>query len=134
KELCYLDADNDNYRPSAGATVVSNNLSCLDSGEAVPTDPIGDCNDSSAAIRPGAAEIVGDAIDQNCDGFDACYQDLDDDNYGSATVVTDNDLNCANASAATATVSGDCNDSLAGVNPGATEVVDSGIDENCNGQ
>jgi hypothetical protein len=32
-----------------------------------------DCNDASAAVHPGAAEICGDAVDQDCDGSDtAC--------------------------------------------------------------
>jgi FG-GAP-like repeat/Putative metal-binding motif len=30
-----------------------------------------DCNDANAAIRPGAKDIRGDGIDQNCDGRDA---------------------------------------------------------------
>ena len=29
-----------------------------------------DCNDASRAINPGATDVVGDGIDQNCDGFD----------------------------------------------------------------
>ena len=30
----------------------------------------GDCNDNNAAIYPGAIELVGDGIDQDCNGYD----------------------------------------------------------------
>lgn len=30
----------------------------------------GDCNDTNASIRPGAADPLGDGIDQDCDGVD----------------------------------------------------------------
>ena len=36
-ELCYADADNDNYR--LGTTVNSSDTDCADSGEALATDP-----------------------------------------------------------------------------------------------
>ena len=39
-----------------------------------------DCNDSNAAIHPGAADICSDGIDQDCSGFDAVYPNCPDIN------------------------------------------------------
>lgn len=64
----YLDADNDGYYTGTGVT------SCV----APPTNSgykytglLGgqDCNDADAAVHPGAVEICGDGIDNNCDGY-----------------------------------------------------------------
>ncbi|HLD10364.1 MAG TPA: putative metal-binding motif-containing protein [Methylophilaceae bacterium] len=56
------DADSDGY----GAT--STDLSAC-TGSTTSAD----CNDADASIRPGATEICGDGIDQDCDGSDlAC--------------------------------------------------------------
>ena len=49
----------------------------------------GDCNDDEATIFPGAPEICGDGIDQDCDGVDLiCIVDTDDDG------IPDSEDNC----------------------------------------
>ena len=79
----------------------------------------GDCNDANAAIHPGAAEVCGDGIDQDCSGADlTCPTDPN-------TVDDDGDGYSENQ--------GDCNDASAAIHPGAAEVCDDGIDQDCSG-
>jgi hypothetical protein len=83
------------------------------------TENEGDCDDANPAIYSGAAENCGNGYDDNCDGDvdyndDDCrgYLDLDLDGYTGAT---------------------DCDDADTSINPGATDVCDNGIDEDCSG-
>ena len=76
----------------------------------------GDCNDAVTAINPGATEICGDGIDQDCSGRDQlCPADIDDDRDG----YTENQ--------------GDCNDAAAAIHPGAIDICGDGIDQDCSG-
>ena len=84
------DGDNDNYNISS------------------PGCGVADCDDGDADAYPGADEVVADGIDQDCDGFDDCYQDSDGDSYGSTTIITSNDLDCADAGESD--VDTDCDD------------------------
>ena len=92
-----------------------------------------DCNDSSAAIKPGATEVCN-GVDDNCNGSidegvkTTYYRDADGDGYGVASTTT------AACSAPAGYVSNttDCNDASAAINPGASETCN-GVDDNCNG-
>lgn len=74
-------------------------------------DSVVDCDDSDPLVNPGATEIFGNGIDDNCDGV--AEVDLDMDGIGSLT---------------------DCDDGNAAVFPGAPEICGNGIDEDCSGQ
>jgi hypothetical protein len=79
-----------------------------------------DCDDSDASIHPGAPEICGDDIDQDCDGLDVpcdcTAPDLDGDLHDRPECDGD-----------------DCDDSDASIHPGATEICGDGIDQVCDG-
>jgi hypothetical protein len=128
-ELCYVDADNDGARHGT-ATVVSTDTDCNDANEGLVTDLV-DCNDNNASIRPGATEIVGDDVDQDCNNHDRCYLDSDHDTYGSTTLRDAVGLLCVTASSE-AKVSGDCDDNNDDRFPNHTEVVGDNVDQDCN--
>ncbi|MFC1769370.1 beta strand repeat-containing protein [Nanoarchaeota archaeon] len=73
-ELCYVDADDDNYRPNATANTTSADLDCTDTGEAVTSDPTGDCNDANSSINPGATDVPYNGIDEDCSGQDLALE------------------------------------------------------------
>ncbi|HMV69020.1 MAG TPA: MopE-related protein, partial [Myxococcota bacterium] len=135
-DLCWKDADDDGYRPNGTATVASADMDCLDAFEARGTDPTTDCDDASAATHPGASEVPGDEIDQDCDGGEICYLDDDLDGFlpPSPALLPSADLDCTDPNEARATaLRTDCDDSRGTVRPGAPDPTGSGIDENCDG-
>jgi hypothetical protein len=79
----------------------------------------GDCADGNAARNPGATEIWYDGVDQDCDAQDD--DDADGDGYQSDTEDSDGSLGT------------DCNDRVAEMNPGETEIPDDGYDNDCDG-
>ena len=124
----YTDADLDGFGTGAGQSLCTN----PGTGFAIVA---GDCNDSNDQINPDSPEIC-DGIDNDCAGgidngltFVTYYVDADNDTYGTGTGQS----LCSNPGAGFATVGGDCNDNNNQIYPGATEVLDNSIDENCDG-
>ncbi len=117
----------------------------------------GDCDDSNPAVHPGAVEICGDGLDNDCDGnIDGQQPDADGDGYGPCLGDCDDsdpnvhpraeeipangkDDNCDGIVDADfdgdgwTEADGDCNDSDPAINPGAQEDCYDGIDNDCNG-
>ncbi|MGA1796143.1 MAG: C1 family peptidase [bacterium] len=78
-----------------------------------------DCNDDNAAIYPGAQELCGNGIDEDCDGEDSSCEgctDEDKDGYYVEGGI------CGPV---------DCNDDNSAINPDAVDICD-GVDNNCN--
>ena len=75
-----------------------------------------DCDDSHAAVHPGAVEICGDLLDNDCDPFTDEENDVDPDGDGYFLC----------------TEPADCWEGNALIHPNAHEVCD-GLDNNCDG-
>ncbi|OQX19558.1 MAG: hypothetical protein BWK80_36745 [Desulfobacteraceae bacterium IS3] len=113
--------ENDAY-DKKGVTILSNRYirhefkEELDNDGDGYTESQGDCDDANAGVQPGAVEICGDGIDQDCSGADReCHpNDIDNDKDG----FTEN--------------KGDCNDDNRDIHPEATDLCGDGIDQDCN--
>ncbi len=98
----------------------------------------GDCNDDDATVNPGNVEVCLNGKDDNCDGNKdedgaaGCtnyYLDLDGDTYGAGVAA----CKCEKNGNFGAILGGDCDDSDKAVNPGATEICNNNIDDDCTG-
>lgn len=67
---CYQDSDNDLYGTGVSEEVTGSCSSGYYLISHFAPGLTGDCNDSSSSIYPGATEICGDGIDQDCNGYD----------------------------------------------------------------
>ena len=127
-DMYYVDADGDGFGDEATGVET-----CAQPANTVTVG--GDCDDANDQIYPGATEIC-DELDNNCDGNTdeglpsiTYYEDLDEDGFGSNVSL----VSCDSLGLGYSLETGDCDDDNDQVYPGATEVLDNGIDENCDG-
>ena len=132
KTAYYADMDGDGYAGSSSSSFCDAPSGYYSSSS--------DCNDSSAAIRPGATELCDAAnTDEDCDGLvddtdpsvsgqSSWYVDSDGDGYGSAAPVS-----ACDAPAGSVSSSSDCNDASAAISPGATDICGDSVDQDCSG-
>ncbi|MBX2797124.1 MAG: right-handed parallel beta-helix repeat-containing protein [Myxococcales bacterium] len=77
-------------------------------------------------------EVPGDGVDQDCDGVDDCFEDLDEDGFGdSRRTLPGTDLTCDEPGVSSQ--DGDCDDDDPAVNPAADEIPLDGVDQDCDG-
>ncbi|OKY75858.1 MAG: hypothetical protein BM485_05845 [Desulfobulbaceae bacterium DB1] len=132
--LYCCDGDSDGVY-SAQVSGTCSGTGCEPAGCSADVDLALDCNDGNPNINPGVAEICGDGIDNDCDGFvdddgagsTSWYADFDGDNYGNPAIAQ------AACSKSTGWVANntDCNDNDAAMFPNNPEICD-GKDNNCN--
>lgn len=126
----YWDEDGDGYGDPAVSMTINSQYD----------QPVGyvskntDCNDKNILISPAALDIPDDGIDQNCTGSDMhnWYYDGDKDGYGDkAKLITSVETQPVNYVLGTNLF--DCNDSNKSVNPSRPDLVDDGLDNDCDG-
>lgn len=104
-------------------------IDCVDADDDGDGDPDStDCADFDSAVRHGAAEVIADGQDQDCDGVDLCWLDADGDGFGGSSTVPGIDLSCNDPQRVAN--DDDCDDTRSFISPAAAEVCD-GWDDRC---
>jgi hypothetical protein len=127
-DMYFVDADGDGFGDEATGVET-----CAQPANTVTVG--GDCDDADSTVYPGAMELC-DGIDNNCNSsidegliFNTYFVDADNDFFGTGA----GESLCEDPGVGYVLMGGDCDDNNPNTYPGATEVLDNGIDENCDG-
>jgi hypothetical protein len=117
----YVDQDKDGAGPTDTQT-------CLCDPSAAHTALYGgDCNDENPDLHPWSPETCND-LDDNCNGL--VDEDCDDDGDGYCDIY----MEVVGTPAVCPHGGGDCLDFAPEVNPGASEISENGLDDDCDGK
>ena len=123
----FLDNDGDAF-----GDPITSQIACLQPNDYVSDNT--DCNDTNININPISTEVINNAIDDDCDGFEYCYADEDNDGFRTTDTtlfINSVDLDCTDDGEGLSTdPANDCDDLEASVNVNGVEICD-GIDNNC---
>ncbi|MEC8379455.1 MAG: MopE-related protein [Myxococcota bacterium] len=126
----YFDSDGDGF----GNTNISE-VSCSPSLNFVFNSS--DCDDSNFFANPAQIEQLDNGVDDDCDGFELCYTDADNDGFVSLDLTQSTpsvDLDCNDDGEGTASQPAiDCDDANLNINPSIDETCGDGLDNNCDG-
>ena len=89
-----------------------------------------DCQPARADSFPGAVEVPGDGVDQDCDGVDLCTIDADGDGFGGPLPGPSGSCAAIGLSAQ----GGDCDDADPAISPATLDLPDDDLDADCDGR
>ena len=128
------DLDQDGFGDSSATPIMATNTNAPANHVRDNTD----CDDSNDIIYPGATEVLGNLLDEDCNGKIAItfYADKDEDGFGNpnSPVVIEIDDYTNDAPNGYSWYAGDCDDNNFDINPLVNEIPENGIDDNCDGE
>ncbi len=139
----HRDCDDTNPATYPGAAAVDGVACTTDSdgdgyGDANPASGVtagADCDDSERTISPGSPEVIDDGLDNNCDGYERCATDQDEDGYAplSGATIDSADLDCDDpGETGLSAPETDCDDLNGDVSPATSETCNR-LDDDCDG-
>ena len=127
RAMLHTDADRDGYGSPSSTTMGCPSIGLVADGT--------DCDDTRADVSPGASELCGNGIDDDCDGMTdesgptTFYADTDHDGYGVPGATTMG-ATCT-PPAGWAANAADCDDTTAATHPGIAVDPCNGRDDDC---